>query len=94
MKVGLQHRSVISPLLYASVSSGSRSGLPSELLYASNLVFMAPTVDQPGIHVAECRVSLLDIGLNVNSGRSKVMVDSSGGKMIVNSGKLPCWLPS
>ena len=28
----------------------------------------------------------------MNSGRSKVMVDSSGGKMIVNSGKWPCCL--
>ena len=26
----------------------------------------------------------------MNSGRSKVMVGSSGGKMIVNSGKWPC----
>ena len=26
----------------------------------------------------------------MNSGRSKVMVGSSGGKMIVNSGKSPC----
>ena len=28
--------------------------------------------------------------MNVNSGRSKVMVGSSAGKMIVNSGKRPC----
>ena len=26
----------------------------------------------------------------MNSGRSKLMVGSSGGKMIVNSGKWPC----
>ena len=51
---------------------------------------MAPTMEQPGRHVAEWRVSILDKGLNVNSGISKVMVGSSGGKMIVNSGKLPC----
>ena len=44
---------------------------------------------QPGRRVAEWRVSILDKGLRVNSGRSKVMVDSSGGKMIVNSGKWP-----
>ena len=34
--------------------------------------------------------SLLGKGLKVNSGKSKVMVGSSGGKMIVNSGKWPC----
>ena len=40
--------------------------------------------------VAEWRVSIFDKGLKVNSGRSKLMVGSSGGKMIVNSGKWPC----
>ena len=29
-------------------------------------------------------------GLKVNAGKSKVMVGSSGGKMIVNSGEWPC----
>ena len=76
----------ISPLLFAVVSSESRSGLPSELIYASDLVFMAPTMEPPDRRVAEWRVSILDTGLKVNSERSKVMVGSSGGKMIVNSG--------
>ena len=30
-------------------------------------VLMAPTMEQPGIHVAEWRVSLLDNGLKVNA---------------------------
>ena len=38
----------------------------------------------------EWRVSIFDKGLKVNSRRSKLMVGSSGGKMIVNSGKWPC----
>ena len=42
--------------------------------------------------VAEWRVGILDKGLKVISGRSKVMVGCSGGKMIVNSGKWPCML--
>ena len=33
----------------------------------------------------EWRASLLDKGLKVNTGKSKVMVGISGGKMIVNS---------
>ena len=90
MKVGFQYGSVISALLFAIVSSESRSGLPSELLYASDLVLMAPIMEQPCRRVADCRVSLLNKGLNVNSGRSKVMVGRSDGKMIVNSGKRPC----
>ena len=85
MKVGFQYGSVISPLLFAVVSSESRSGLPSELLYASDLVLMAPTMEQPGRRVADWRVSLLSKWLNVNSGRSKVMVGSSDGDVIVNS---------
>ena len=84
MKVGLHQGSVLSPLLFAAVmdvvSSEARSGMPSELLYADALVIMAPTMEQLGRHVAEWRASLLDKGLKVNAGKSKVMVASSGGK--------------
>ena len=71
------------------VSSETRSGPPSELLYADDLVLLAPTMGQLGRRVAEWRSSLLDKGLKVNAGKSKVMVGSSGGKMIVNSGNWP-----
>ena len=72
------------------VSNEARSGLPSEFLYAEDLVLMAPTLDQLGRRVAEWRASLLDKILKVNARKTKVMVGSSGGKMIVNSGKWPC----
>ena len=95
MTVGLLQGSVLSPLLYAAVmdvvSSESRSGLPSELLYADDLVIMAPTMEQLGRWVADWRASLLGKGLKVNVGKSKVMVGSSGWKMIVNSGKWCLW---
>ena len=68
------------------VPSEARSGLPSELLYADNLVLMAPTMEQLGRRVAEWISNLLDKGLKVNAAKSKVMVGSSGRKMIVNSG--------
>ena len=46
MKDGLHQWSILSPLLFADVmdvvSSETRSGLPSELLYADDLVIMAP----------------------------------------------------
>ena len=94
MTVGLHQGSVLSPLLFAAVmdvvSSEARSGLPSELLYADDLVLMAPTMEQLGRPVAEWRASLPDKGLTVNAGKYKVMVGSSGGKLIVNSGKWPC----
>ena len=72
------------------VSCETRSDLPSEMLYADDLVLMAPTMEQLGRRVAEWRDSLLDKGLKVNAGKSKLMVSSSGGKMIVNSGKCHC----
>ena len=94
MKVDVHQGSVLSPLLFAAVmdvvSSEARSGLPSELLYADDLVIMAPTMEQLGRWVADWRASLLDKGSKVDAGKSKVMVGSSGGKLIVNSGKWPC----
>ena len=93
MKVGLHQGSVLSPLLFSAVmdvvSSEARSGLPSELLYADDLVTMAP-MEQLDRRVADWRASLLGKGLKVNAGKSKVMVGSSGRKTIVNSGKWPC----
>ena len=71
-KFGLHQGSVLSPLLFAAVmdvvSSEARSGLPSELLYADDLVIMAPTMEQLGRRVADWRASLLGKGLKVNAG--------------------------
>ena len=55
--------------------------------HADDLVLMAPTMEQLGRKGDECRASLPDKGLKVNAGKSKVIVWSSGGKMIVNSEK-------
>ena len=94
VKIGLHQGSVLSPLLFAAVmdvvSNEERSGLPSELLNADGLVIMVPTMEQLGRQVADWRASMFGKGLKMNAGKSKVMVGSSGGKMIVNSGKWPC----
>ena len=94
VKVGLNQESVLSPLLFAAVmdvvSSEAKSILPSLLLYADDSVIMAPTMKQLVRRVADWRASLLGKGLKVNAGKSKMMVGSSGGKMIVKSGKWPC----
>ena len=62
--------SVLSPLLFAAamdvVSSEARSGLPSKLMYADDLVLMAPTMEQLGRRVAEWRARPLDKRLKVN----------------------------
>ena len=72
------------------VSSGVRSGLSSEFLYANDLELMAPIMAQLGGRVDEWRCSLLDNGPTVNAGNSNVIAGSSGGNMIVNSGKWSC----
>ena len=91
VKVGLHQGPVLIPVLLAAamdvVSSEARRGLHSEM-YADDL--MVPIMEQLGRRVAEWGTSLLDKGLKVSAGKSKVMVGSSGGKMIVNSGKLSC----
>ena len=70
--VGLHQGSVLSPLLFATVmdvvSSEARSSLPSELLYADDLVIMAPTMEQLRRMVADWRASLLSNRLKVNAG--------------------------
>ena len=94
VKVGLHQGTVLSSLLFSVVmnvvSSEARSRLPSELLYADDLVRIAPTMEQFGRRVTEWKASIPDKGLNVNAGKSKVMVGSSGEKMVVNSEKWPC----
>ena len=50
VKVGLYQGAILSPLLIAAVmdvvSSETRSGLPSELLYIDDPVLMTPTMEQ------------------------------------------------
>ena len=50
------------------------SPVRKELLYADDLVIMAPTMEQLGRRVTEWRASLHDKGLKVNAGKSKMMV--------------------
>ena len=53
------------------------------MLSADDLVIMAPTMEQLGRRVAEWRASRIGKGLKLNPGKSRVVVGSSGGKMIV-----------
>ena len=63
VKVGFHQGSVQSTLLFAAVMDvvyrETRSGLPSELLYADDLVIMAPTMEQLGRRVADGELACL-----------------------------------
>ena len=69
VKVVLHQGLLLSPLLFAAVmdvvSSEARNGLPSELLYADDLVIMAPTMEELGRRVADWSASMLGKGLKV-----------------------------
>ena len=52
VNVGLYQGSVLSPMLFAAVmdvvSSEARRGLPSELMYADDLILIEPTIEHLG----------------------------------------------
>ena len=73
------HHILVFSAVMAVASSEARSGLPSKLMYADDLIIMAPAMEQVGRRVAEWRASIPDKGLKVNAGKSKVMVGRSGG---------------
>ena len=78
----MYQESLLSSLLFTVgmdvVSSETRSSLASELLYADDLVLVAPTMVQLSRYLAERSLNLIDKGFTVNVGKSKLIV----GKVI------------
>ena len=63
MKFGLHQGSVLSPLFFAAVMdvvSSEVRGLPSELLYADDLVIMATTMEQLGRRVVDWKTKVME----------------------------------
>ena len=79
VKIGMHQESVVHCCLLLSwmlfLARREVVCLPSALLYADDLVIMAPTREQLGRWVADWSASLLVKGLKVNAGKFKVMVD-------------------
>ena len=73
VQIGLNQGLALSPLLFAAVmdvvSNEAISDMVSELLYADDLVLMAPTMERLGRRVGEWRTSLLDKVLKVKAGK-------------------------
>ena len=93
VKVGVHQGSVLSPLLFAivmdQVTSESREGLPWELLYADDLVLIAPKEDLQR-KLEAWRSSLVGKGLKVNAGKSKIMIGGHSMGSVAESGAYPC----
>ena len=86
--------SVLSPLQLAVVvnvvTKEAREGLPWELLYADDLVLIAPTKEELQRKLEAWRTSLVGKGLKVNAGKSKVMIGGYNKGSISESGAYPC----
>ena len=94
VKVGVHQGSVLSPLLFAvvmdQVTKESREGLPWELLYADDLVLIAPSKEELQRKLEAWRTSLVGKGLKVNAAKSKIMIGGHNLGKITESGAYPC----
>ena len=81
VRVGVHQGSVLSPVLFAIimdvVSREARQGLPYELLYADDLVLIATSREELERKLSAWRGCLTSKGLNVNAGKTKVMVSQT-----------------
>ena len=81
VKVGMHQGSVLSPFLLAVVvdvvTEFAREGAISELLYADELVMMSETIEGLRNKFLKWKEAFESKGLNVNLGKTKVMVCSA-----------------
>ena len=92
--VGVHQGSVLSPLLFAVVmdvvTREAREGLPWELLYADDLVLVAPSKEDLQRKVKAWKECLTRKGLKVNEGKTKIMIGGSSAGVMSESGAHPC----
>ena len=85
---------VLSPLLFIIVlealSREFRTGLPSELLYADDLVLMANSIEELEILFERWKSGMEQKGLRVNSGKTKVIIWKHKRNPQNKTGKFPC----
>ena len=94
VKVDVHQGSVLSPLFFIIVleplSREFRTGLPWELLYVDDLVLMADSIEELEILFERWKSGMEQKGLQVNSGKVKVMISKHKCNPQNKTGKFPC----
>ena len=88
VRVGVHQGSVLSSLIFAIVANvvteHAREGLLNEVMYADDLVLMSKSLDDLRERFQRWRSALEDKGLNVNVGKTKMMVSGTEGKIVLS----------
>ena len=94
VNVGVHQGSVLSPLLFIMVlealSREFRTGCPWELFYADDLVIIAESMEELIERLKEWKMRFSEKGLNVNIGKTKVMISGRNLNTLKKTGKYPC----
>ena len=94
VKVSVHQGSVLSPLLFIIVlealSPEFHSRVPWEDLYVDDLVIIAESLEECVGRLFTCKETMVEKGLRVNAGKTKVMIYRMGLDLLQSSGKFPC----
>ena len=94
VKVGVYQGSLLSPLLFAIVvdviTENVREGLMKEILYADGLVLISETIEELREKFRKWKEAFESKGMNVNLGKTKLMVSGSGEITTTGSKIDPC----
>ena len=94
VKVGVHQGSVLSPLLsiivLKALSLEFRAGVPTEDLYADDLVIIADSLEECVRRLLIWKETMEKKGLRVIAGQTKVMICGTGLDLLQSSGVYPC----
>ena len=96
MSVGVHQGSVLSPLLFILVLEAlsqrfnQRRGVPSELLYADDLVIMPVPLDECIARLGIWKTGIESKSLQVNLKKIKLLISCLGHDLLKDSGKYIC----